>query len=175
MLGRRRRGLLPRTPLPRVCPSPSSRSPWLGELHAWRGSRRSLAGRSVPFPGWILHPHCRHLGGAARRAPPVVTVPQCACSLSPGVGSDARLIQSVDFSVDFLHKSRGCPPFGASALSALFLLVVPSILCREVFSLFRHPPGRFPPLARCWMVVRGSLDVLLKVAPSASKEDRHFR
>ena len=38
-----------------------------------------------------------------------------------------------------------------------------------VFPLCHHSPMRFPPLARCWMVVRGSPDVLSKMAPSASK------
>ena len=38
-----------------------------------------------------------------------------------------------------------------------------------VFPLCHHSPVRFPPLARRWMVVRGSPDVLSKVAPSALK------
>ena len=45
------------------------------------------------------------------------------CLLSfPDVGSGAKLLQAVDGHCE----SRECPLFGASALSALFLLVVPS-------------------------------------------------
>jgi len=91
---------------------------------------------------------------------------RCACSLFPGVGSGARPIAVVDFHCE----SHGCPPFGVSAPSALFLLVVPSnIMPGWCFHSATIPLVRFPPLARRWMVVRGSSDVLSKVAPSASK------
>ena len=87
----------------------------------------------------------------------------------PVDGSGARLIQTVDLLRLVSSIWRLC------SIGALLASGAIKYYAGLMFPLCHHSPVRFPPLARHWMVVRGSPDVLSKVAPSASKGDRCFR
>ncbi|CAN6296577.1 unnamed protein product, partial [Urochloa humidicola] len=116
-------------------------------------SAEQSVGRPPAFGRWWCWP-----GGS----------PAARSSHFPAAGGRREVNRERIQVVVFHCELRGCPPFGASAPSPLFLLVGPSNFMPGFHSP-TIPPARFPPLVRRWMVGRGIPDVLRKVAPSASK------